>query len=248
MSIRAIAVLWAFNEEDFIAWSIRHLLAQGIDLHIFDNWSTDRTFEILKSFGSDIKCERWPANREQCSSLTSRLMYLENLALETDYDWLINHDADEIRRAKTRETLIEFIERIDGEGYNAIDHSCEVYFPKEGWDGSQNPEEFFDRRLIGHTDERSLQIKAWKKQPGDAFGFTVDGRPGTARGVNLWATGGHQAIFPNRKVTPEKLVLKHYPLRTQAHADRKIAERKRSYAPDELAWGWHHQYRTAWWK
>src|SRR3990167_7735147 len=185
MSIRAIAVLWAFNEEDFIAWSIRHLLAQGIDVQVYDNWSTDRTFEILQGFGSDISCGRWPADRQECSSLTSRLMHLETLALETEYDWLINHDVDEIRRAKTGETLAQFIERIDGEGYNAIDHSCEIYLPKEGWDGSQNPEEFFDKRLVGHTFERSPQIKAWKKQPGEAFGFTVDGRPGEARGVNL---------------------------------------------------------------
>jgi len=49
MSIRAIAVLWAFNEEDFIAWSIRHLLAQGIDVQVYDNWSTDRTFEKARA-------------------------------------------------------------------------------------------------------------------------------------------------------------------------------------------------------
>ena len=175
-------------------------------------------------------------------------MHLERYALNTEFDWIVNHDADEIRCTRTGETLLEFIVGMDRKGFNAIDHICETYLPKEGWDGSQNPETFFDRRLVGHTDERSPHIKAWRRQGPQAFAYTVNGRPGESLGVNLWATGGHQVLFPDRKVAPEKLLLKHYPLRTQAHAERKLAERKKSYAPDELSWGWHHQYRSAWWK
>jgi hypothetical protein len=251
--LRAVAAIWTFNEEDFIAWSVRHLLAQGIDVHVFDNWSTDRTFELLQGFGERIRAERWPARPETCSSLTSRLMYLERYALETPYDWIIHHDADEIRRAPTGETLIEFIRRVDRQGYNAIDHVAETYLPKEGWDGSRDPETFFDRRLPRSFDERSVHIKAWKRQQPVPFTFNVEDKSGQALrgqalGVNLWATGGHEVLFLNRNVAPEKLVLKHYPLRTQAHAERKVAERTKSYAPDELSWGWHVQYRTPWWK
>lgn len=248
MSPRAVAAIWTLNEEDFIPWTVRHLLAQGIDVHVFDNWSTDRTFELLQGFGDRIRAERWPARPETCSSLTDRLMYLERYSLESEYDWIIHHDADEIRRTRSGETLLEFIRKVDRQGFNAIDHASETYLPKEGWDGSQDPETFFDHRIPGHADQLCLHIKAWKKQGPQAFAFTVDDRSGQALGVNLSATGGHQALFLNRNVAPEKLVLKHYPLRTQAHAERKLAERKRSYSPEELSWGWHLQYRDAWWK
>lgn len=258
MSLRAIAILWAYREEDFITWAVSHLLAQGVDVQVFDNWSTDGTYELLQRLRHEkdlwsptLNCERWPAEREECSSLTSRLKYLEKLSLNSDYDWIINHDVDEIRRTKTGERVIDFIERQDALGFNAIDHEIEVYAPREGWDGSQNPEEFFTTRVPGHQDERSPHIKCWKQRTG-AFSFdyaTPTGRAKVqANGVNLWVCGGHQAVFPDRRVAPEKLVLKHYPLRTQAHAERKIAERKRSYTPEELQRGWHNHYRTAWWK
>ncbi len=246
--MKVLAVLWAYNESDFISWSIKHLLAQGIDILVFDNWSTDSTFDILKGFGDKIRAERWPMEREECSSLTSRLKCLEEISLQSEHDWIINHDVDEIRRTKTGERLFEFISRIDALGYNAIDHDVEVYAPREGWDSTQNPEEFFTMLVPQHHDETNLHIKAWKRQSADfSFATPKHGRV-HSRGVNLWVTGGHQAIFPHRKVSLERLLLKHYPLRTQAHAERKLAERKRSYAPEELEQGWHRQYQTAWWR
>ena len=233
MTLRGLVVVFSYNEHDFIAHTIRHLLSQGLDIQVFDNWSTDPTFEILQGFRNDIKYERWPDMHQQCSSLTSRLYYLQHLALETDYDWVINHDADEIRRSPVPgESLIDFIIRMDAAGYNAIDHTAEVYRPREGWDSSQDPETFFTERLEKHTDHRNPHIKAWK----------------AGCRVELVSKGGHQAIFPGRRVAPEKLILKHYPFRSQAHAERKIRERRRSYTDEELAQGWHSQYRAKkWW-
>ncbi len=226
------AYIWTYNEGDFIAHSIRHLIGQGIAVHVFDNWSTDDTLEIARSF-SDAAADHWPAHREECSTLTSRLQYLEDLAFNCGYDWVIHHDADEIRRATTGETLREFIRRADHCGYNAVDHAIEVYMPREGWDGTQDPEKFFDELSVAnHLDARSWHIKCWKQ---------------TDYKVNLLSSMGHQACFPYRRVFPEKLLLKHYPLRTQAHAARKITERRRSYAADELARGHHVQYQTKWW-
>lgn len=231
--IKTIAYIWAYNEEDFIAHTIGHLLEQGINVHIFDNWSTDNTFNVAARFADRIKLERWPASEEQCSSLTSRLVYLEQLALVSEYDWIINHDVDEIRRTGTTEQLIEFIVRMDAAGYNAIDHRVQLFKPRERWDGSQNPEEWFTEEYKGeHTDKLNPHIKAWKRQ---------------ATRVTLANTGGHQAIFTGRRIAPEKLILKHYPLRTAEQAERKIAERRQSYAHFELRARWHTQYDHKWW-
>jgi glycosyltransferase involved in cell wall biosynthesis len=251
MKLRAVAVLWAYNEADFAAHCIRHLLSEGIDVQVFDNYSTDDTFEILRGFGSQIKCARWPAEYEECTSLTARLKYLEDYSLRSKYDWLINHDLDEIRRTRTGERVIDFIARMDAFGFNAIDHEIQVFEPREGWDGTQNPEEFFTTRVLGHEDELSPHIKAWEQRTGEFsfdYGTPTGRKQAQANGVNLWVCGGHQAIFPDRRVAPEKLLLKHYPLRTQAHAERKIAERKRSYTEEELTRGWHRQYGEEWWK
>lgn len=231
--ITACAYIWAYNEEDFLPWTIKHLLSQGIDIIVFDNWSTDRTWEILKSFLPQIAIDKFPVGGQQCVSLTSRLKYLEELAFHSKYDWIINHDVDEIRKTKSGIRMIEFISRVDRAGFNAIDHQLQVYMPKEGWTGEQNPEEFFDQRLkLSHVDETNPHIKCWKR---------------TKTKVDLVSSGGHEAKFAGRRVAPLKMLLKHYPLRTQAHAERKLAERRQSYAEHELASGWHIQYNNKWW-
>ncbi len=231
--ISACAYIWTYNEEDFISWTIWNLINNGIAIHVFDNWSTDRTFEIVQSFGPGVKLERYPEHEEQCTSLTARLQSLEEISLHSKYDWIINHDADEIRSTGGSEKMIEFIDRVDRRGFTAIDHRLMVFAPKEGWTGEQNPESFFTNQIkSAHVDNINPHIKCWKRGQNK---------------VELVSSGGHQAKFDGRRVPHQKLLLKHYPLRTQAHADRKLAERQRSYAEQELANGWHVQYKQKWW-
>jgi len=233
--IKVIAYIWSYNEEDFIEWTIKHLISQNIEIHLFDNWSTDSTFDKANKFTSKyLKVSKWPKNEERYSSLTSRLNFLEELSRKnTTHDWIIHQDVDEIRRAKTGETLVNFIKRIDSQGFNAINHDIETYLPKEDWDGSQNPEMFFTAKANNHTDKRTSQIKCWKN---------------TNQKINLSTSGGHILKFPGIKISSEKLLIKHYPLRTQEHARRKIQERKKSYTRQELKKGWHTQYKKKWWQ
>jgi hypothetical protein len=39
-----------------------------------------------------------------------------------------------------------------------------------------------------------------------------------------------------------RFIIRHYSFRTQAQAERKIAERRARYAPAERAMGWHTHY------
>jgi len=43
-------MLPVYNDEDIISEIIEHILSQGIELVIFDDGSTDKTFEICKKF------------------------------------------------------------------------------------------------------------------------------------------------------------------------------------------------------
>src|SRR6185503_9100294 len=72
-----------------------------------------------------------------------------------------------------------------------------------------------------------LQVKAWRK---------------TAE-VDLVSTGGHEARFPGRRVFPLRFLLRHYPIRGQAHGERKVfTERRPRFSAEERARGWHVQY------
>jgi hypothetical protein len=63
------------------------------------------------------------------------------------------------------------------------------------------------------------------------------------RDVCLTSSGGHEAIFEGRRVFPFKFLMRHYPIRGQAHGERKIfRERIGRWDPAETARGWHIQY------
>ena len=54
---------------------------------------------------------------------------------------------------------------------------------------------------------------------------------------------GHSVEFKERRVFPYKFLLKHYPIRSQSHGERKIfAERKARFSPEEHEMGLHTQY------
>jgi hypothetical protein len=61
--------------------------------------------------------------------------------------------------------------------------------------------------------------------------------------VDLAGRAGHEARFPGRRVFPYKFELKHYPIRSQAHGERKIfRDRVPRWDPRERRLAWHVQY------
>lgn len=61
--------------------------------------------------------------------------------------------------------------------------------------------------------------------------------------MSLADSGGHEVRFPGRAVYPIKFLLKHYPVRSQAHGLRKVLrERVPRWDPAERAAGWHTHY------
>jgi glycosyltransferase involved in cell wall biosynthesis len=219
-----------YNEADIIQPVLQHLYAQGVSVHILDNWSSDGSADIAQSFPL-AGFERWPVDGpSQYYEWGKMLQVVAERAAASPANWCIHHDADEIRRSpRPRETLLEAFQRVDAEGYSAVNHQVYHFLPIDDlYHG--NPERHFQYYLIDDPIRSPIrQVKAWKN---------------TGQRVDLASSGGHLAGFDGIQVYPEKFVLKHYPLRTSGQAERKVIhERVGRYSPDDLARNWHVQYR-----
>ena len=231
---RVVALIAAYNEADVLPAVIGDLVDQGVGVYLIDNRSTDATADVARAFADRglIGVETFPPAGEADEGFAWRriLERKEQLALELDADWFIHHDADEFRESPWPGVgLGEAIGIVDRLGYNAIDFAVFNFWPSdESFRAGDDPREKLARYLPGDEWDR-VQIKCWKRQ-------------GEKR-VDLAADGGHDARFPGREVFPIRFVLRHYPIRSRAHARRKILEeRLPRFRAEEREIGWHVQY------
>ena len=122
--------------------------------------------------------------------------------------------------------LRDAIELVDRHGFNAIDFRL-VNFPPvdDGFEPETDPADYFTLYEDGAERDR-VQIKCWKWHRDAHF-----------------LDGGHDVELPGKKVFPIRFLLGHYPVRGQAHGQRKVfAERKGRFVEAERANGWHVQY------
>jgi len=228
-----VAIMTAYNEEDIIVPSIKHLIDQGISVYLIDNWSTDSTAELAERYLGRglLKIEKFPkegpAPYYNWEELLARV---GNLTKEIEADWFIHHDADEIRASPWSElNLRQGIYRVDRAGYNCIDHTVITFHPTDNnFVPGSNFEAHFKHFDFGTHPAYFSQLKAWKNW---------------GQSVSLTESGGHEARFEGRRVYPYKFLLKHYPIRSQEHGQKKVLrERKARWNPEERAKGWHTHY------
>jgi len=232
-NFRVVAIMTAYNEEDIIVPAISRLIQQGIEVYLIDNWSTDSTCARASTLLDRglIAIEKFPTVGPPKHYEWAPLLHrVEELAGQIPADWLVHHDADEIRESPwPGVSLRDGLYRVDRSGFSAIDHTVLIFPPTDndfvpGTDFGR----YFSHYMFGRRPGHFSQVKAWKNL----------GRP-----TRLAPSGGHEVEFDGRRVYPFKFLLKHYPIRSQAHGERKIfAERIARYSPEEKAMGWHHQY------
>lgn len=228
--MKILAFMPVLNEADILPWTIRHLQAQGVSVHVLDGWSTDGSWEMLPALG--VTRERFPAagsaKEQVCAEILRRI---EVLAWESDAGWCLLNDADEIRRTNCPgETLAEGIARITYDGSTVIDHKVYAFAPvDENYHG--DPE----NSLRYCTDTAELlctipQQKLWQN---------------IAR-VDLASSGGHVVEFREKRVARQKFILKHYPYRTTKQARARIQARlaRRCHAEHARGWGVHYDDLT----
>jgi glycosyltransferase involved in cell wall biosynthesis/uncharacterized coiled-coil DUF342 family protein len=232
-----IAIIAAYNEADIIGEVVRHLLDQGLGVYLLDHGSTDGTVaEVEPYLGRGVlHIERFSEESSGAPGDATRFAWeailrrKEALASELDASWFIHHDADELRESPWAGlSLLEAIRRVDGLGYNAVDFEVLNFRPThDRFRRGDDVRAAFPFYEPGDPWDR-VQIKCWKKVSGP---------------VDLVSTGGHEAIFPDRKVFPIRFILRHYPIRSQEHGERKVfRERLPRFLRAERERGWHIQY------
>lgn len=226
---RVLATITTYNEADVIVPAIRALLDQGIEVHLLDNWSTDATPQLVTdAFGGRVTIEYFPRDGpDGLYQLGALLGRIAEIASNSDADWIIYHDADECRHGPwSGVDLRAALYRVEMEGYNAANHTV-IEFPPvdDGFPPGGDFEQYFTRFMPTETVANRIQIKAWK-----------------GRQVDLRSSGGHEAIFPGRQVHPFNFVLKHYPVRSQAHGERKVLRERKPRVVSEEKGRWHTHY------
>lgn len=233
--LSVLAIMHIYNERDIIKATIGHLLSQGLDVHIIDNWSTDGTYEFVQSLADSeprITYERYPAKKSKEFELEKMLTRVTEVAkVNQRYDWVVLNDADEIRWSPWAGlTLQEAFLFIDSVGYNAVDYTVFNFVPtKEGFNEKDNLLTFFQYGEFSTLPGHFVQIKAWKNN----------------QEAVLAPSGGHHVSFPGLRIFPLKFLLGHYPVRSTKHGLGKIfKERKPRYSVIEKKRGWHTHYNN----
>jgi Glycosyl transferase family 2 len=231
-TFRVLAIVTTYNESDVIESTIQYLTDQGIQVHVIDNWSTDDTFRRVRgrTWAAKVSVERYPAqptSRYEWSRLLGRV---EEVAHDSGSHWVIHHDADERRTGPwVSASLRDALWIVDRSGFNAVDHTVLNFRPTDDQfaigDDVEQHLRFYE---FGTSPDMRTQIKAWKQ--------------GRSR-VSLSDSGGHAVAFPGRRVFPYRFLLKHYPIRSQAHGVQKVLrDRQPRWDPRERERGWHSHY------
>jgi hypothetical protein len=236
-NFRVLAILCAHNEADILAESIDYLIAQGIEVHYMDHGSTDGSLAIAQErLGQGVVCvERfpqdsgYPAELEKAYHWGAILKRKQEIAHQASHDWCLHVDADEFREGPWPDlNLHESLERVDSEGYNAVNFEV-IDYVMTLEDLSHGT---VQERMLYHNTRSwytAPHLKAWKNNGP----------------VDLASSGGHEAKFAQRKAYPVRFLLRHYPLRGIEHAQRKVAqERKARFVQAELDLHWHGQYQN----
>jgi glycosyltransferase involved in cell wall biosynthesis len=233
--MKALAIIPAYNEADIIGWTVRHLQTQCLDVLVLDSGSTDGTAGAAVAAGALVI----PAISQVATRVSWRglLGQVEHWAAEYigQYGWCMLCDADEIRRStgdpasRDARRLVIVFEQLCVDGYNAADHIVCTFHPIDnGFDGSQDPEEYFRFYSVDSFNMRIGQVKAWRND----------------RPVELAWSGGHRVRYKDGttlRVSPVKLISKHYPIRSQAQGERKVFQERRPRWSDPEK-DWHVQY------
>lgn len=210
--MRVVALLAIRNEELYLEQCLQHLIAQGVDVCVIDNDSTDSSLQIAnRHLGRGVfRIERLPY--EGFFDETAKMRLKAALAQEIDGDWFIHHDADEIRQAPTPfRSLIDGITEVDRQGYNAINFDEFVFLPTDGNETCEGRDFVTCMKYYYFFEPVKLnRINAWKK---------------TVLDERFVESGGHHISFKGMKIYPDSFILRHYMGLSQRHLLSKYTSR-----------------------
>lgn len=222
MTIRCAAVLCVHDEAPHLRRCLGDFVNQGIDVAVIDHGSTDGSGAILREFVGRglvrLASLPWEGVYDQSAQLAAKAEMIAGL----EHDWVIHADADEwMHTRKSGESLLQGIARLASGGFNVINFDEFVFLPDPA--GGEAPDLKHDSLHYYFFEPRPLRLmRAWRRDAG----------------FDNIASGGHVLSGEGLRVAPESFVLRHYMVRSQAHAVEKYANR--TFATGDLERGWHH--------
>lgn len=211
--MRIIGIIAAYNEEPVIRACLEHHIAQGIELYLIDNDSTDRTVAIAQEYLGRGLIGIETFSREGVFELRKLLQRKQHLAASLEAEWFIHLDADEMRLAPNQgQTLAEAIEAVDQAGYNAINFLEFTFVPT--LEAPDHADADFQQTMRWYYPflPRSLhRVNGWKKQPAPD---------------DLVTHSGHTVLFPSQFIYPFPFRMRHYQFLSVGHAIQKYTHRR----------------------
>lgn len=213
--MRCVAFISVRNGIEYIQTCLSHLVSNGIEVVIIDQFSTDGTYEVCQKFLSDGVCRLERVSYPGYFSLKDQLTKKQELIEKTKTDWVIHQDVDELLESPySGLNLLESIKLEDASHYNAINFNELVFLPY----GKSN---FYESKHYYFFEPYAPRLmRAWKK----------------TSGLSSMKTGGHR-LEGNVFLSGTNYYLLHYIFTSQEHAYQKYGSR--SFSKKEMDMGWH---------
>jgi glycosyltransferase involved in cell wall biosynthesis len=220
--MRIVAIIAARNEELHIRRCIEQWIADGCDVILIDNESSDGTVPIARTFLGrgllSIEHLSWHGS----FSLREQLLLKRRIAAQLDHDWLVHADADEWHCSPWGGTFVDAIRRVAAEGSNCIELDEYSFVP---WPDENFAHTGYHRQMLTYyafEPSRPYLMRAWRR---DIEADNIE-------------RGGH-VLTSKARLSPSSVhfILRHYMALSLDHACHKYVDRR--FDLNELADGWH---------
>jgi glycosyltransferase involved in cell wall biosynthesis len=219
--MRAAAIICLRNEEVHVEPLIEDLVAEGLDVVLLDNESTDATVELAQPFLGRglLTIERKPWIG--CFSMDQVLEATQRVATTLDHDWVLHLGADEWPSSPDEgKTLLEGLVEAEAAGANCVNFDEFVFLPRPGEDMRGRDYRRLVTRYYFLQPYSPRLMRAWRRGAG------LDNR----------RYGGHE-VTGGARLYARNFPLRHYVVLSADHARAKYLDRVISQA--ELDRGWH---------
>ena len=209
------------NSASLLRPLVDYLSGQGVPLVLMDDGSLDDSADIGQSLVGQGVTRFVELDYGGNFSMEKQLAAKRDLIAETDTEWVLSIDADEIiEHRDPAQGLLALVDQAEAADSDVVDFDEFVFLPlpdEDRGDGSHRAM----RRHYFHQPHPNRLMRMWRK----------------SAGLENVSGGGHRLSGADFRLHPESHNLRHYMFLSQAHAEQKMLGRV--YAPHELARQWH---------